>query len=148
MNWTAITIDHLKASAWGSLVDSARTGAVGSIDPAGEAITDATARVRRAVSTGNVLDADPTKVPNSLKSVTVRLAIFILCERIGLILTQDQRDTKQADLSDLKRISDSRIRVETPDTPDANAEMQSVGPVIQGVNVPRRQTGNGRTSGL
>lgn len=148
MNWTAITADHVKAAGHGAIVDRARTMAVGSIDPVVQALAGATARVRRAVSTGNTLDADPTKVPASLESVTIRLVLWDLMERIGLPMSDDQKETRRDDISDLKRITDNRTRVETPDTPAANAEMQSPGPTIVSVNMPCRQTGGHRTSGL
>jgi hypothetical protein len=131
-NWTAITPDHLKAAGHGIIVDRARTMAVGSIDPAVQEIAGATARVRRAISTGNILDQDTAKVPNSLLDVAVRIALFNLMARIGLPLKEDQRDTKRDDASDLKRISDQKIRVEDADTPDADGEMQpSPAPAIR-----------------
>lgn len=146
--WTAITADHLKAAGHGAIVDNARSLAAGGIDPVVEMIADAVARVRRAVTTGNVLDADTGKVPNSLKGVTIRIALFALCERIGLPLNDDQKDTKRDDISDLKRITDNRLRVETPDTPADSGEMQAHGSPVEAVNVPARQTGRERTGGL
>ena len=127
MNWTGITSDHVKAAGHGAIVDRARSMATGSIDPVTQAITGATARVRRAVSTGNVLDADPTKIPASLESVTIRLVLWDLMERIGLPMSDDQKETRRDDISDLKRITDNRTRVETPDTPAANAECNRQG---------------------
>lgn len=114
-NWTNITTDDLKAIGHGLLVDKARTTATGSIDPVEEVIADAVARVRRAVAAGNTLDADEAKVPNSLKSVAMRLAVFALSERIRMPLSDDQRETRRNDYNDLMRIHDSRQRVEQPD---------------------------------
>src|ERR1700691_5139946 len=100
-NWTSITVDDLKAAGHGAIVDKARTSATGATDPAVEMIAASVARVRRAVATGNSLDADTTKVPNSLKAVTVRLAIFALMARIRFPLTDDEKDDKRNDNSDL-----------------------------------------------
>jgi hypothetical protein len=127
-NWTAITADDLKAAGYGTIVDVAQTRAVGGTDPVVFAISSAVARVRRSVQAANALDVDPTKVPNSLEALTVRLALYALCERIGQPLTDDQRDTKRNDNSDLMRIADRKVRVEPADNPDANA-----GPVNPGM---------------
>ena len=116
-NWTAIVADDLKAAGHAAIVDRAQTMAVGGVDPVGEAITNAVARVRRAVSAANALDADATKVPGSLKGVTVRLALYALHERIGLPLSEDQRETRKTDASDLNRLADRKIIVEVPDDP-------------------------------
>ncbi len=148
MRWTTITADHLKAAGHGAIVDRARTLAVGSLDPVQESIADALARVRRAVAAGNVLDADPATVPASLKSVAIRIALYALMERIGAPLSDDQKDTRRNDNSDLNRITDNRLRVEAPDTPAATGEMQAVGRAIEAVNVPTRQTGRERNRGL
>ena len=123
-NWITITADHLKAAGHGAIIDRGRTLAVGSIDPVNEAITGATSRVRRAISTGNQLDLDTTKVPDSLREVCIRIALYALMRRIGLPLSEDDRKQRDDDTSDLKRISDDRIRVEVADTPDAEGEMQ------------------------
>ena len=146
MNWTTITKDDLKANVLGFVIDKAQTASTGGTDPVAESIADAVARVRRAI-TGSSLDADPTKVPNSLKSVTVRRAIYALMERMHTPLSEDQRKTREADNSDLLRISDKKIPVEKPDTDGGTAEQSPMGG-IGAVNVPRRQTGKDRCSGL
>ena len=146
MNWTNITADDLKATGMGFVIDKAQTTATGGTDPVAEAIADSVARVRRAI-TGSSLDADPTKVPKSLKAVAVRKALFALMERIRVPLSKDQSDTRTADNSDLLRISDKKIPVETPDTDGGSAEMSQMGGVAA-LNVPRRQTGKERCSGL
>jgi hypothetical protein len=135
-NWITLTPDYLKAAGHGALIDSASTVAVGGVDPAMEAIANATARVRRAVSAGNILDLNTTKIPDSLKGLAEKLAIYDLMERIGLPRSQDQRDSFNAIQSDLKRITDNRQRVEAADNPDGAGEMQpSPSPSI----APRRR---------
>lgn len=149
-NWITITGDHLKAAGYGTIVDNAASKAVGSIDPVGEAIEGAVARVRRAVSQGgNALDSDASKVPNSFRALTIRLALYALMERISLPLDDDQKDTKRNDNSDLIRVADptKATAVEKPDSGGGSAEMQQ-GNTVSAVNVPRRQTGRDRTSGL
>lgn len=125
-NWTSLIADDLKTLGHGAIVDRARTAATGGIDPVPEAIAEAVARVRRAISSGNTLDADTAKVPMSLKAVAIRLALFSLMERIRLPLSDDQKETRRNDLSDLNRIHDSKQRVEVPDDPrSGTAEMQT-----------------------
>ncbi len=86
-------------------------------NPMTRAIVAAVARVRRAVSTGNALETDPATVPASLEAVTLRIARAGLFEFLRFPLDEDQKVSLREDLSDLKRISDERIRVEAPDNP-------------------------------
>jgi len=146
-NWITITADDLKAAGHGFIIDRAQTVATGEVDPVGKAIVGAIARVRRAVNSGNALDADPSTVPNSLVEVTMRIALYALMERIRMPLSDDQKETRKNDNSDLLRISDKGIPVEKPDNPAGSAEMQESSSIAS-VNVPRRQTGRGRCSGL
>ena len=141
MNWTSLTIDDLKAVALGDAIDAARALAPGANDPATEAIADATAAVRGAISTGNVLDADPAAVPRSLRSLTARTAAFALMERVQIELNADQRATRQADTARLARISSQRERFEAADTPAGSAEMQAGGDID---TVAEGNAGNGR----
>ena len=124
MNWVAITIDDLKAVAFGGIIDAARAAATGANDPVAEAIADAVAAVRGAISAGNVLDADSATVPRSLRSLTARSAVFALMERVQMDLSVDQRGTRQADLLRLQRIGEQGQRFEQADVPAGAAEMQ------------------------
>lgn len=125
MRWTSLTIDHLRAAGYGTIVDRARALAAGPIDPAQEAIDNATARVRRAVGVGNALDLDAGKVPNSLKGTTEKLALYDLMERIGMPLSAEQQQKLHALTNDLDRQVDHRIPVEEPDNPIGAGEMQT-----------------------
>jgi hypothetical protein len=136
-NWTSITSDDIKAVGYGKIVDKARTLDVGGTDPAAEAIANAVSRVRRAVASGNTMDVDPTKVPNSLKAVTVKLALYDLIRRLRVPLSPDESEDERNQISDLKRLDDSRKRVEAPDHPDAAGEMQ--GQPVPAITRRRRQ---------
>ena len=146
-NWTSITADDIKAAGFGTIVDRARTAAVGGIDPLVEAIASAVSRVRRAVSTGNMMDIDATKVPNSLKGVAVKLALYDLMRRIRLPFSKDDSEDERNQISDLKRIQDDEVKVEEPDTPGGSAEMQH-GNTVQSVRPVRQQTGRDKCRGL
>jgi hypothetical protein len=145
--WHTITTDSLKAAGHGTLIDSARTRAVGGADPVDEAIANAVARVRRAVAPGNVLDADATKVPGSLKGVAEKLAIYDLMERIGMDGSY-WKDARKEITSDLNRSADNKTKVEMPDDAEGEASVGETGIKITSVNVPVRLTGRDRTSGL
>ena len=146
MNWTTITPGDLKATGLGFIIDKAQTTATGDVDPVAEEIASAVARVRRAI-TGSALDADPAKVPNSLKAVARRIAVFALMERLRVPLSDDQKTSRESDNSDLLRISDKRIPVEAPDVSAGNAEQSPMGGAVS-VGVPVRLTGRERTNGL
>ncbi len=112
------------AAGHSAIVTAAQTAGTGDVDPVAESIADAISRVRAACSAGNQMNQDPTTVPNSLKGVTIRLALFALMERIGYPLSEDQRDTRREDNSYLVRISEDKLKFELPDVPAGNAEMQ------------------------
>ncbi len=114
-NWTTIIADDLKASGLGFVVDKAQTSSTGGVDPVAEEIANAIARIRRAVASGNPLDVDPAKVPGSLKGVAIRMALYALMERLRMPLSEDQRETRKIDNSDLLRIADRKVLVEAPD---------------------------------
>ena len=145
--WFTLTTDYLKAAGHGDLMDRARTLATGSIDPVDEAIANATARVQRAIAPGNVLDADATKIPASLKGQAEKLALYDLMERIGMpdsYWSGPRRDV----LSDLNRIADNKTKVELADDPATAPTFGSTGMKVTAINVPPRLTGRDRTSGL
>jgi hypothetical protein len=117
MNWTTITLDDLKASGLAWVVEKAQDVSTGAVDPAEEEIANAVSRVRRSVASGNPLDIDTAKIPGSLKGLTVRMALFALMERLRIPLSDDQRDTRKNDNSDLLRIADRKVLLEAPDDP-------------------------------
>jgi len=146
--WTTITADKLKAAGHGAIIDQARTLATGGVDPAEQAIANAVARVQRAIAPGNVLDADPAKIPASFAGVAEKLALYDLMERIGLPLSSAQEQALRDITSDLNRTADNKTKVELPDDPATTAAFAATGMKAEAVNVPRRQTGRDNQSGL
>lgn len=146
--WFSLDTDSLKAAGHGALVDRARTLNTGATDPVDEAIANAVARIRRAVAPGNVLDADPAKIPGSFKGVAEKLAIYDLMERIGMGLSEDQKAKLRDINSDLNRTADNKLKIELADDPATSETFAATGMKAEAVNVPRRQTGRDRTSGL
>ena len=141
-NWTALTIDDLKAVAFGGIIDAAQASAAGANDPVAEAIADAVATVRGAISTGNVLDQDPTTIPRSLRPLAARTAVFALMERVQFDLNASTsaprvRPTWRGSPSSAAQ----QQRFEQADHPDGSAEMQTgstIDTVVEG------NTGNNR----
>jgi hypothetical protein len=146
--WITLTIDNLKAAGHGAIIDRARTSAVGGIDPVAQAIVKVTARVRRAVAPGNVLDADATKIPGSLEDAAVLIAIATLAGRIPIPLTTAMADEVRDARKELQTIAENKVKVELADTPETVESFAETGMKITEVNVPRRLTGRERTSGL
>lgn len=118
MNWVTITEDDLKAAGHGNIMDRADTVAIGSVDPITDSISNAIAEVRTAVRAGNRLDVDTTKIPLSLKSLTVRMIVFALMARIGLPMSDDQQKQADRDQKRLERLMDRKLQVEPADNPD------------------------------
>lgn len=147
-NWTLITEDNLKAAGHSAIVEAAQTAGIGGTDPVAESIADAVSRVRAACSTGNQLDTDTTKVPNSLKGLAIRIALFALMERINYPLSEDQRDTRRNDNSYLLRINDDQLKFELPDNPAGNAEMQRGTDMETVTKTDRRNYTRGGMDGL
>ena len=130
MNWLSITLDLVKGSGNAAVIAAALKKAAESqnaVDPVQENIENAVGRIRGAVSVGNLLDRDTTKIPKSLKGLCVRMIMYGLHEFISYELSQDQRDQRKSDDSYLIRISDDKIRFEEPDEPAGSAEMQPGG---------------------
>ena len=146
--WITLTVDHLKAAGHGAIIDRARTAAVGGIDPVGQTILKVTARVRRAVAPGNVLDADATKIPASLEDAAVLIAIATLAGRIPIPLTSDVADQVRDARKELQTIAENKVKVERADAPEGEASVAETGMKITAVNVSARLTGRERTSGL
>ena len=121
-NWTSIAEADLRKVGDESVIDAAVAKSASSVD---EAIADAVSAVRGAVSAGNQLDIDPTKVPESLKALTARIAFYsLMTDLLFMELTHSQSDSRKFDHSRLNRITDEKLRFEQPDVAGGSAEMQ------------------------
>ena len=124
-NWTPIVQADISGGQLGEYLTAALAQG---FDLPG-AIADTVSRIRAACSTGNVLDVDATKIPNSLKGLAKRM----IERRVKGFLNQTpgpiEIEDAKGDNSYLLRISDSKIRFEQADTPAGSAEMQTTSPV-------------------
>lgn len=123
-NWITIVADDLA----GAKIAAFMTTAVANGFNQAEAIADVTARIRSAVNSGNVLDADTTKIPQSLKGMAVRMVVALAKAHIEYPLTADEKTLQSDDSGFLRRIIDEKLKFETPDNPAASAEMQQSTP--------------------
>lgn len=144
-NWTSITPEDVAKAGSPEILAAAEAKSAGSTV---EMIADAVSAVRGAVSTGNALDVDATKVPNSLKALTARIAFYsMMTDVLMMELTIDQRKSRDMDASRLNRITDEKLRFEVPDNSGGSAEMQQSGGT-QVFNMQPRKTGREKQSGL
>ncbi len=149
-NWTTIVLQDLYDAKAASIIDLARTLALETgqtDDPSVAAISAAVSRIRSAISTGNDLDVNAAKIPNSLKELGVRMAIRFLKGRVEMELTKQDIDDQRDDLSWLNRMTDAKLVFEQPDNAGGRAEMQERA-VFQVVSSSRRQYKQHQTRGL
>ena len=148
-NWTNISEAAVMATKNGTLLSKVRDMAAsqGQSDPLGEMIADVVATIRARCSTGNQLDADSAKIPNSLKGVALRMITRSLKGWLEFPLTPDESKKAEEDASYLNRIMDNKVRFEMPDTPAGGAEMQNAGS-IEITNVSERFASRQTMSGL
>ena len=138
-NWTTITERAVKSAKNAALLAEVRQQAVdaGCDDPLPEIIADTVSTLRALCSVGNQLDADTTKIPNSLKGLALRMINRALKDYIQMPLTDSEKESHTSDESYRKRIVDQKIRFETPDNASGSNEMQSAGSIdIANVETP------------
>jgi len=143
-NWTQIAISDLQETIDPGIIAAAEARTPGATLAR---IAGAVSTVRGAVSTGNDLDADSTRVPNSLKDLTARLAAWALLDFLMMELSDDQRESRKYDQSRLNRITDKKIRFELPDNPGGSAEMEQ-SETVRIINPVRKLTSRRQLSGL
>jgi hypothetical protein len=124
-NWTPI----VQADISGSKIGDYLTAALADGFDLPGTIADVVSRIRSAVSKGNVLDADPTKIPNSLKGLARSMVVLRMKDFLDQSLTDTDKVLAQQDNSYLIRICDERLKFEQADNPAGSAEMQSPAPI-------------------
>ena len=148
-NWTSITSGLVTAGKSSSLLASVQSlaAARGDADPTPEMIAEVTATVRACVSSGNRLDQDTTKIPNSLKALAIRMITLRLKDYIEMDMSPFEKGQADADRDYLNRINADQIRFEEPDQPAGSAEMQPGNAMEIASRRPREMT-RGKMRGL
>lgn len=130
-NWVSLNTTHVKTGKLSVLLARVQGAAAtrGEADPLPSLIADVVATLRAAVSVGNQLDQDTSKIPNSLKGLAIRMVQRRVNDYLGLELTEAEAAQAKEDQSYLNRIIDNKITFETPDTAAGSAEMQKTASV-------------------
>ena len=129
-NWTTIALADVRTAKNAIYLDNmeAQATANGDGDPLPGYIAQVISRLRGAISVGNQLDIDPTKIPNSLKDLALRMIIrLVKVDYLEASLTEDERKLYDEDKSYINRIIDQKIKFEIPDDAGGEAEMQQTG---------------------
>jgi len=128
-NWTNITETAVRTGKNTAILDAVQSLASsrGEADPLPEMIADTVATLRAACSTGNALDTDTTKIPNSLKGLALRMLTRRLKDYLEIELSPGETAQANDDRSYVNRITDQKLRFETPDNSAGGAEMQQAG---------------------
>lgn len=120
MSWIAINLNTLKEAKVAALVDACDSAALGDEQENRSAgiIQGVINEVRNAVATcqSNQVDEDTTKVPTSLRDLTVDLIIARLKATVEIEQTQDERENLSYRRSQLKAIAACALVVDQPDT--------------------------------
>lgn len=149
--WTSISQTALKTGKISVVL--ARVQAIATArsesDPVPELIADVVATLRAAVSAGNDLDTDATKVPGSLKALAIRMVLRRAQSYLELPLTKDDATQAEEDAGYLRRIIDAKIAFEKPDDAGgAAAQMQSKGGIDVQTSTNRDQYTRAGLNGL
>lgn len=133
VSWITLTVAQLDTAKAAALVDALQTAALatGQTDPLPEIIGNVTARIRMEIAAGGrtVLDADATKLPPSLKSLSLRMVLREGQSRLNaagaLPLADDEKEEWRQDVRFLERIAKGEITVEASDNPESSPTVQS-----------------------
>lgn len=119
MPWISITPDNLNDTKLAPLMSALSTAALaeGQSDPLPGYITTAVNHVRRKVAAcrTNRVDADATKVPESLKEIVCRMVVRAAKDRLEFALTEDERKQWDKDDRELDAIANCSMPIETSD---------------------------------
>ena len=119
MPWISITPDDLNDTKLAPLMNALRTAALaeGQADPLPGYITTACNHIRRKVAAcrTNRVDADATKIPESLKEVACRMVVRAAKDRLEISLTDDERKQWDKDDRELDAIASCAMPIEISD---------------------------------
>ena len=129
--WTTITTADLNATKLAPLMSALRTAALadGQADPVDAIKATVIDRIRRMISAcrSNTVDADTTKIPESLKALACRMIVREAKDRLEIELTDTEKESWRVDEKELLAISRCEIPIETSDNATA-PEVQSTQP--------------------
>ncbi len=144
--WTTLAVTDLPVGKAAALVASLQTAALGDgqADPLPAILAGVVTRIRAEIAAGGctVLDADPAKIPPSLKPLAMRMALREGQSRLNALgalpLSDDERMEWKEDIRFLERIAEGRITVESSTNPETTPTVQAASPSPQ-ICAPERQ---------
>ena len=136
VTWSTLTVADLSTGKAAALVEQLQSAALGDgqADPMPGICALVVIRIRTEIAAGGctVLDADPARIPPSLKPLAVRMALREGQSRLNAVgalpLSDDERLEWKEDLRFLERIAEGRISVEASDNPEATPTVQASTP--------------------
>lgn len=136
MPWVTITTDDLDNTKLAPLVSALRTAALasGQADPVAAITTTVIDRLRRTVAAcrANRVDADTTRIPQSLKALACRMIIREAKDRLEIELTDTERKAWDVDERELREIAACALPVDEADNAGAPAvQSTQPGPAIR-----------------
>jgi len=150
MSWTTITTADLNNAKLAPLMDALRSAALadGQGDPVDAITLTCIDRVRRKIAAcrTNQVDADSTKIPQSLKALVCRMIIREAKDRLEIELTTTETEQWRVDEKELNAIASCEMPIDDSDNATA-PEVQSTqpGPTI---NARTRRFSRDQQSGV
>ena len=139
-NWTTILIDDLNAGRLSDLIAAAQTTTLGTnnTDPIPETIQKVVDELRGSIAFSGryPLDADPAKIPVTLRDMAVQKIARLLKGRLTITLNKDEESDERTYQKRLEQLNQAQWPVPQPDTPLATPLMQPT----QGVTVATSRT--------
>lgn len=132
MSWISITADNLEAYLVAAQLTALRTEALdaGQADPFTEIMPDIVRKVRGYIASNpvNLLDTSELTIPPELKADVCYLIIAPMLGRLGIALTDDQRDQVKLAHTTLVALREKKLVVSRPLNPVV-PDVQSAGGV-------------------
>jgi len=149
-NWISLTTADLQDREAAAIITALSSAALGNgqSDPLPGIIQSCVDLIRAHIAScsRNVLDADPTKIPASLRELAVRIILRTAKGRLNLPLENDESQDALWDRQALKDIAACLLSIEAPDTPGVS-NIQSSGSMEVALK-PTRQASRELLDGL
>lgn len=135
MAWVTVSREDLKMYVVSALVEAIDSAALGDaqLDRFTQVHADSIAEVRMAVAShdGNELDADTTKIPQSLRSAASWIICQYMAQGLGIELTEAQLNEVTQARQRLSDVSRGDVAVEVPDSTDTEPDAQNPANAVQ-----------------
>ena len=135
MSWVTVSREDLKMYVVSALVEAIDSAALGDaqLDRFTQVHADTIAEVRVAAKgkTSNVLDSDPAKIPQSLRSAACWIICQYMAQGLGVEMTEAQLNEVTQARQRLSDVARGDVPVEVPDSPDTTPDVQTAANAVQ-----------------